>query len=63
LFVQAITYDELPEQVIGAARLAHVEPAAAIVPDLDNNSDSKDSSNDDNNNNTSSEDDKSKKTN
>ncbi|XP_051197491.1 protein ENHANCED DISEASE RESISTANCE 2-like [Lolium perenne] len=61
--IQAITYDELPEQVIGAARLAHVEPAAAIVPDLDNNSDSKDSSNDDNNNNTSSEDDKSKKTN
>ncbi|KAM0825159.1 hypothetical protein ACQ4PT_069738 [Festuca glaucescens] len=61
--IQANTYDELPEQVIGAARLAHVEPAAAIVPDLDNNSDSKDSSNDDNNNNTSSEDDSSKKTN
>jgi hypothetical protein len=63
LFVQANTYDELPEQVIGAARLAHVEPAAAIVPDLENNSDSKDSSNDENNNNTSSEDDTSKKTN
>ncbi|KAK1618258.1 hypothetical protein QYE76_023775 [Lolium multiflorum] len=64
--IQANTYDELPEQVIGAAqaaRLAHVEPAAAIVPDLDNNSDSKDSSNDDNNNNTSSEDDTSEKTN
>ena len=65
MFVQANTYDELPEQVIGAARLAHVEPAAAVVPDLDNNSDSKDSSNDENNNNnnTSSEDDSSKKTN
>nr|QTC20866.1 apostart [Poa pratensis] len=61
--IQANTYDELPEQVIGAARLAHVEPAAAVVPDLDNNNDSKDSSNDDNNNNTSSEDDSSKKTN
>uniref|UniRef100_A0A453MP61 PH domain-containing protein n=1 Tax=Aegilops tauschii subsp. strangulata TaxID=200361 RepID=A0A453MP61_AEGTS len=34
--IQANTYEELPEQVIGAARLAHVEPAAAIVPDLDN---------------------------
>uniref|UniRef100_N1QWQ4 START domain-containing protein n=1 Tax=Aegilops tauschii TaxID=37682 RepID=N1QWQ4_AEGTA len=71
--IQANTYEELPEQVIGAARLAHVEPAAAIVPDLDNtNSDSKDSNNDDNtttnnsttnNNTTSSEDDSSKKTN
>ncbi|XBH75300.1 hypothetical protein VPH35_102082 [Triticum aestivum] len=72
--IQANTYEELPEQVIGAARLAHVEPAAAIVPDLDNtNSDSKDSNNDDNSNNnnsssnnnnaTSSEDDSSKKTN
>uniref|UniRef100_I1NWB4 START domain-containing protein n=1 Tax=Oryza glaberrima TaxID=4538 RepID=I1NWB4_ORYGL len=30
--IQANTYEELPEQVIGAARLAHVEPAAAIVP-------------------------------
>ncbi|XP_024317775.1 protein ENHANCED DISEASE RESISTANCE 2 isoform X1 [Brachypodium distachyon] len=64
--IQANTYDELPEQVIGAARLAHVEPAAAIVPDLDNTSDSncKDSNNDDNNNNnnnTSSEDDSSNK--
>ncbi|XP_062187078.1 protein ENHANCED DISEASE RESISTANCE 2-like [Phragmites australis] len=65
--IQANTYDELPEQVIGAARLAHVEPATAVVPDLENNIDSnKDnnsSSNDDNNNTTSSEDDLSKKTN
>uniref|UniRef100_A0ACD5TL84 Uncharacterized protein n=1 Tax=Avena sativa TaxID=4498 RepID=A0ACD5TL84_AVESA len=62
--IQANTYEELPEQVIGAARLAHVEPAAAIVPDLDNISESKESSNDDNkDNNASSEDDSSKKTN
>ncbi|KAG8057836.1 hypothetical protein GUJ93_ZPchr0002g23580 [Zizania palustris] len=27
--IQANTYEELPEQVIGAARLAHVEPSAA----------------------------------
>ncbi|KAL6629675.1 hypothetical protein ACP70R_029440 [Stipagrostis hirtigluma subsp. patula] len=64
--IQANTYEELPEQVIGAARLAHVEPATAVVPDLDNTSDNnKDnsisSSNDDNN--TTSEDDLSKKTN
>ncbi|XP_062189579.1 protein ENHANCED DISEASE RESISTANCE 2-like isoform X2 [Phragmites australis] len=63
--IQANTFDELPEQVIGAARLAHVEPSTAVVPDLENNSDSNkdDSSNDDNNNTTSSEDDLSKKTN
>uniref|UniRef100_A0A8I6Y5Q2 START domain-containing protein n=1 Tax=Hordeum vulgare subsp. vulgare TaxID=112509 RepID=A0A8I6Y5Q2_HORVV len=75
--IQANTYEELPEQVIGAARLAHVEPAAAVVPDLENNNDSKDTNNDDtttttttttnnnnnNNNATSSEDDSSKKTN
>uniref|UniRef100_A0A0D9VB32 START domain-containing protein n=1 Tax=Leersia perrieri TaxID=77586 RepID=A0A0D9VB32_9ORYZ len=30
--IQANSYEELPEQVIGAARLAHVEPSAAIVP-------------------------------
>ncbi|XP_015688856.2 protein ENHANCED DISEASE RESISTANCE 2-like isoform X1 [Oryza brachyantha] len=30
--IQANTYEELPEQVIGAARLAHVEPSAAILP-------------------------------
>ena len=62
---QANTYEELPEQVIGAARLAHVEPATAVVPDLSNTSnDSSSSSNDNNsNNNGSSEDDSSKKTN
>jgi hypothetical protein len=62
---QANTYEELPEQVIGAARLAHVEPATAVVPDLSNTSnDSSSSSNDNNsNNNGSSEDDVSKKTN
>ncbi|KAJ1292265.1 hypothetical protein BS78_02G378800 [Paspalum vaginatum] len=59
--IQANTYEELPEQVIGAARLAHVEPATAVVPDLENNSDSnKDNSSNDA---TSSEDDSSKKTN
>ncbi|OEL16463.1 Protein ENHANCED DISEASE RESISTANCE 2-like [Dichanthelium oligosanthes] len=59
--IQANTYEELPEQVIGAARLAHVEPSTAVVPDLDNNSES----NKDNSSNeaTSSEDDSSKKTN
>ncbi|CAD6252257.1 unnamed protein product [Miscanthus lutarioriparius] len=63
--IQANTYEELPEQVIGAARLAHVEPATAVVPDLSNTSnDSSSSSNDNNsNNNGSSEDDSSKKTN
>nr|CAB3455226.1 unnamed protein product [Digitaria exilis] len=59
--IQANTYEELPEQVIGAARLAHVEPSTAVVPDLENSS----ASNKDNSSNdaTSSEDDSSKKTN
>ncbi|CAD6341989.1 unnamed protein product [Miscanthus lutarioriparius] len=63
--IQANTYEELPEQVIGAARLAHVEPATAVVPDLSNTSNDSSSSNNDNNsnNNGSSEDDSSKKTN
>nr|CAB3458870.1 unnamed protein product [Digitaria exilis] len=58
---KANTYEELPEQVIGAARLAHVEPSTAVVPDLENSS----ASNKDNSSNdaTSSEDDSSKKTN
>ncbi|KAL6896952.1 hypothetical protein ACP4OV_007524 [Aristida adscensionis] len=56
--IQANTYEELPEQVIGAARLAHVEPATAVVPDLENNSDRNKE-----NNISSSEDDLSKKTN
>jgi hypothetical protein len=65
---QANTYEELPEQVIGAARLAHVEPATAVVPDLSNTSNDSSNSNNDNNNNNnnnngSSEDDLSKKTN
>ncbi|XP_062217221.1 protein ENHANCED DISEASE RESISTANCE 2-like isoform X2 [Phragmites australis] len=61
--IQANTYEELPEQVIGAARLAHVEPATAAVPDIGNtpSDSSSNSSNDDNNNNTSSEDDLSRK--
>jgi len=59
--LQANTYEELPEQVIGAARLAHVEPSTAVVPNLENNSESnKDNSSNDA---TSSEDDSSKKTN
>ncbi|CAD6216789.1 unnamed protein product [Miscanthus lutarioriparius] len=59
--IQANTYEELPEQVIGAARLSNVEPSTAVVPDLENNSDSnKDNSSNDA---TSSEDDSSKKTN
>lgn len=59
--LQANTYEELPEQVIGAARLAHVEPSTAVVPDLENNSDiNKDNSSNDV---ASSEDDSSKKTN
>jgi len=59
--IQANTYEELPEQVIGAARLAHVEPSTAVVPNLENNSESnKDNSSNDA---TSSEDDSSKKTN
>lgn len=58
---QANTYEELPEQVIGAARLSNVEPSTAVVPDLENNSDgNKDNSSNDA---TSSEDDSSKKTN
>lgn len=58
---QANTYEELPEQVIGAARLSNVEPSTAVVPDLENNTDSnKDNSSNDA---TSSEDDSSKKTN
>ncbi|PWZ20966.1 Protein ENHANCED DISEASE RESISTANCE 2-like [Zea mays] len=63
--IQANTYEELPEQVIGAARLAHVEPATAVVPDLSNTSNDSSNSNDDNSNNNigSSEDDVSKKTN
>ncbi|KAG2655327.1 hypothetical protein PVAP13_1KG004100 [Panicum virgatum] len=60
--IQANTYEELPEQVIGAARLAHVEPATAVVPDLENAA-SESGNNDDSNNNASSEDDVSKKTN
>jgi hypothetical protein len=48
--------------VIGAARLAHVEPATAVVPDLENAA-SESGNNDDSNNNASSEDDVSKKTN
>ncbi|CAN6271095.1 unnamed protein product [Urochloa humidicola] len=60
--IQANTYEELPEQVIGAARLAHVEPATAVAPDLSTTSaENDDSSN--NNNAASSEDDLSKKTN
>ncbi|CAO2041434.1 unnamed protein product [Urochloa humidicola] len=60
--IQANTYEELPEQVIGAARLAHVEPATAVVPDLGSTSaENDDSSN--NNNAGSSEDDLSKKIN
>jgi len=60
-YLQANTYEELPEQVIGAARLAHVEPSTAVVPNLENNSESnKDNSSNDA---TSSEDDSSKKTN
>jgi hypothetical protein len=35
--VQANTLEELPEQLIGAVRMAHIElPAAADAPDLDN---------------------------
>nr|XP_034604845.1 protein ENHANCED DISEASE RESISTANCE 2-like [Setaria viridis] len=59
--IQANTYEELPEQVIGAARLAHVEPATAVVPDLDSTAAENDDSG--NNNNASSEEDLSKKTN
>lgn len=55
---QANTYEELPEQVIGAARLAHVEPATAVVPDLSDNTRA-----DKNGGDASSEDDLSKKIN
>jgi hypothetical protein len=34
--LQANTYDELPEQLLGAARLSHIEPSAAVYPVLDN---------------------------
>lgn len=34
--IQANTYDELPEQLLGAARLSHIEPSAAVCPDLEN---------------------------
>jgi hypothetical protein len=62
--LQANTYDELPEQVIGAARLAHVEPSTAVVPDLENSSDNtKDNSSNEDNSTASSEDDSTKKTN
>jgi hypothetical protein len=64
---QANTYEELPEQVIGAARLAHVEPATSVFHYLSNTSNDSSNSNNDNNNNNhnheSSEDDLSKKTN
>nr|CAB3448485.1 unnamed protein product [Digitaria exilis] len=56
--IQANTYEELPEQVIGAARLAHVEPATAVVPDLSDNTRA-----DKNGGDASSEDDLSKKIN
>ncbi|KAF7046141.1 hypothetical protein CFC21_055192 [Triticum aestivum] len=36
--IQANTYDELPEQLIGAARFSHIEPSAAVVPVLDDTS-------------------------
>ncbi|KAK3131453.1 hypothetical protein QOZ80_6AG0506650 [Eleusine coracana subsp. coracana] len=36
--IQANTYDELPEQLLGAARLSHIEPSAAVVPELDDTS-------------------------
>ncbi|TVU13087.1 hypothetical protein EJB05_46763 [Eragrostis curvula] len=36
--IQANTYDELPEQLLGAARLSHIEPSAAVVPELDDSS-------------------------
>uniref|UniRef100_A0A0E0L740 PH domain-containing protein n=1 Tax=Oryza punctata TaxID=4537 RepID=A0A0E0L740_ORYPU len=32
--IQANTYDELPEQLLGAARLSNIEPNSAIVPVL-----------------------------
>ncbi|KAG2608999.1 hypothetical protein PVAP13_4KG003362 [Panicum virgatum] len=32
--IQANTYDELPEQLLGAARLSNIEPSAAVNPEL-----------------------------
>nr|CAB3466769.1 unnamed protein product [Digitaria exilis] len=34
--IQANTYDELPEQLLGAARLSNIEPSSAVTPELDN---------------------------
>nr|CAB3469267.1 unnamed protein product [Digitaria exilis] len=34
--IQANTYDELPEQLLGAARLSNIEPSSAVNPELDN---------------------------
>ncbi|XP_015694371.2 protein ENHANCED DISEASE RESISTANCE 2-like [Oryza brachyantha] len=34
--IQANTYDELPEQLLGAARLSNIQPSSAVVPLLDN---------------------------
>ncbi|WOL19512.1 protein ENHANCED DISEASE RESISTANCE 2 isoform X1 [Canna indica] len=36
--VQANSYDELPERLIGAVRVSHIELSSAIVPVLDSNS-------------------------
>jgi len=36
--IQANTYDELPEQLLGAARFSHIELSAAVVPVLDDTS-------------------------
>lgn len=36
--VQANTYDELPERLIGAVRVSHVELSSAIVPSFEANS-------------------------
>ncbi|KAL6861420.1 hypothetical protein ACP4OV_017120 [Aristida adscensionis] len=36
--IQANTYDELPEQLLGAARLSNIEPSTAVYPELDNSS-------------------------
>ena len=35
LDLQANTYDELPEQLLGAARLSNIQPSAAVNPELD----------------------------
>ncbi|KAJ3672581.1 hypothetical protein LUZ60_007302 [Juncus effusus] len=34
--VQANTIEELPERLIGAVRMSHIELSAAVLPDLDN---------------------------